>query len=174
MLTHDEAIEDVRCHLQEAWTKGVRDGIEVRDQSTHKMVTIEAPEFANIAKDETYLPKVRYDVIKTEEPDGGEHFIYPLIKTVNANQTTIRATQECGERITTVGMVELCLYLSKLSHTQPQEDFITKLLLQIFRRKQTKENQVWFKKDARITCINPSSGFYRRVLFTTFRFDEIT
>lgn len=174
MLTHDQAIEDIRSHLQDSWVDGITNGFQVRDQSTHDMVTVPPIQFRNILSDEDYTPAIKYDVVKAVEPDGGEHFIYPLIKTVNTNQTTIRASDECGERITTVGMVELFLYLSKTSHSQDQEDFLTKLLLKIFRRKQTSENQVWFKKDARITCIEPYSGFYRRVLFTSFRFDEIT
>lgn len=174
-LTYGTAKDEIKTHVYSSWVDGLANGYNQRNQSTGAVELVSPLVFKTRGYEDIYVPEMRFAWLQNYlNVDTGQHFAHFRMATVDRRNNTMRGSRpECGVRYTHRGIITVGLYLSKSAFKEEDDTFLVEMMLNIFQRPKTTEDQVWFR-DPHPEPQKELDSFFLNTIFVRYQFDEIT
>ena len=183
MLTPAQAEDDIRSLLWEKWQEGLEFGYQSVNQQTCELEIVE-PRIFRIGGiyeatetqpvGEIYSPELaweRQDInLKIDE---GKHIARVAIEHVSnrlADKRTLAENSLLRER--NRGLVTVQIFYSPSAYYDEDNQYLTLMVRQIFRRRKTSPNMVRFVR-ANIAKQPKSEIYYQTNVYAEFEYDEL-
>ena len=183
MLTPAQAEDDIRSLLWEKWQEGLELGYRSVNQETCQLEIVE-PRIFRIGgirqgtetkeAGEVYLPELaweRQDInLKIDE---GKHIARVMVEPVSnrlADKRTLAENSLLRER--NRGLVTVQIFYSPSAYYDEDNQYLTLMVRQIFRRRKTSPDMVRFVR-ANIAKQPKSEIYYQTNVYAEFEYDEL-